>query len=373
MDNFPSNKSSNKYRPGMTTLKRRHGLLLQDFGLLKDQRREVYELISNFILENSRNHCVSSEKSYTDTSSTTSSHSGTIRSHNTKPIRKDYRRKINNIRRPISLVQLSSTESIDTVDTVPPPPPEQPEPQPTTHLHDESKITTSNISYEEEVIVKSEAIEGINYLASDTTGYEPETRELTTKFENQMVFEDGRYQLRSELEKITTPIVCISEQENDIHEECTTKIPLEAEISTPQVDEVEYISEEEREEIASKFIVSYLDHVNNAQRKEIFRISTVDDEYNEIGREKPPLGGKVKSDNIMLRFIKSNGTLYHYDGTINQPFLLLTNDLKIKPFDCMHNSSGDEIITLCEQYYYMRKIIKKLTSTYRPPKRFGKE
>lgn len=105
-----------------TVLKRRHGRLLQDFGLSREQRSEVFKVISNLVLENSRQllDSSSSEKCYTDTSSDTQTTRGKSRSHHTKSKKQYIRRNVNNIREPDNLVQLSNTESDYTADSPPP-------------------------------------------------------------------------------------------------------------------------------------------------------------------------------------------------------------------------------------------------------------
>lgn len=107
-----------------TTLKRRHGRLLQDYGLSRDQRKEVFKVISNLVIENSQTlyKMRSTGKCYTDTSSDTQSDTqSSSGSHNAEFIALVKRTKVNEVQPKVDFVQLTNTESEEEVNEQPKP------------------------------------------------------------------------------------------------------------------------------------------------------------------------------------------------------------------------------------------------------------
>lgn len=118
------NIKSQHYIQNTTSLKRCHGRLLQNYGLSRDQRKEVFKVISNLVIENSRQlySMGSSGKCYTDTSSDTQTDTEvSTGSQNTEFTELFNRTKVNNSRIEADLVQSTNTESTETVNTTTPP------------------------------------------------------------------------------------------------------------------------------------------------------------------------------------------------------------------------------------------------------------
>lgn len=114
------NIKSQHYIHNTTSLKRCHGRLLQNYGLSRDQRKEVFKVISNLVIENSRQlySMSSSGKCYTDTSSETQTDTEvSTGSQNAEFTELFKRTKVNNSRIEADLVQSTNTESTETVNT----------------------------------------------------------------------------------------------------------------------------------------------------------------------------------------------------------------------------------------------------------------
>lgn len=336
-----SNIKSKIKNTTLPVLKRRHGLLLQDFGLSRDQRREVFKVVANLVLENSQQLLSSSEESYADTSSTTSQSSGTSRSHNAKSIRPNFRRKVNNIRLEASLAQLPNTESDDTIDAEPTPPPLPP----TIPIVEQVHTTVQPLP----------VIQPIKLVITDAQ----KRLNIRALIEHDKVIHEQKQEEDESFKRQQNSIKLANETERNAVAELNT---MRQNYEIKKADRAHKANEARRVEQVKKahdFTVAYFKSLSNFQKFSIIKELRMDFsrlKYSEFIRKE-----------LLAAFVHNhNGMTYNIDGGYRKSLMkdsgYAARRNKATTFDFMledptRKMTEQEIF--CERYEFMRKVISE--------------